>query len=51
MIVENDIMFIIWMGHVALMPDERPMKTLLHGVLEEGSLGEFSTDFLNKRTP
>ena len=29
-------MFIIWVGHVARMPDERPVKALLHGVLEEG---------------
>ena len=26
-----------WMGHVARMPDERPEKTLLYGVLGEGS--------------
>ena len=26
-----------WMGHVACMPDVRPMKALLYGVLEEGS--------------
>ena len=26
-----------WMGHVARMPDERPVKALLYGVLEEGS--------------
>ena len=25
------------MGHVARMPDERPVKALLYGVLEEGS--------------
>ena len=25
------------MGHVAHMPDERPVKALLYGVLEEGS--------------
>ena len=27
-----------WMGHVARMPDERPAKALLYGVLEEGSM-------------
>ena len=26
-----------WMGHVVRMPDERPVKALLYGVLEEGS--------------
>ena len=26
-----------WMGHVARMPDELPVKALLYGVLEEGS--------------
>jgi len=36
MIVENDIMFIIWMVHFALMPDEWPMKALLHGVFHGG---------------
>ena len=26
-----------WMGHVANKPDERPVKALLSGLLEEGS--------------
>ena len=26
-----------WMGHVARVPDERPVKALLFGILEEGS--------------
>ena len=26
-----------WMGYVARMPDEQPMKALLYGVIEEGS--------------